>query len=86
LESGEPRSPTLERIESVVRNLLNDYEIVLTPSTRPADVPGWDSLASIAVLFAVEEEFGVRVEADPADIPTVGELAARVDEALRVQS
>jgi len=77
------RSPTLERIERVVCGLLGDDDIVLKPDTRPSDVPGWDSLANINIVFGVEEEFGLRFgDDDLANTKTVGELADRVDRVL----
>jgi acyl carrier protein len=80
LESGTSTSSTLERIQGVVRALLGNNDIVLTPETRPADVPGWDSLANVNIVFGVEEEFGIRFsDEDLAAAPTVGEFAERVN-------
>jgi acyl carrier protein len=80
---GATRSPTLERIEGVVRALLNDDDIFLTPATRPGDVPGWDSFANVNIVFAVEEEFEIRFgDDDLTAVDTVGELADRVDRAV----
>jgi acyl carrier protein len=80
---GSSRSHTLERIEGVVRGLLGNEDIDLKPETRPSDVPGWDSLANINIVFGVEEEFGIRFgDDDLAGADTVGELANRVDRLL----
>ena len=76
---GTNQSATLERIEQVVRSLLNNDDISLTPETRAADVPGWDSLAHVSIIFGIEEEFGI-LFSDQAlvGIETVGDLAERV--------
>lgn len=82
-DPGPSRSPTLDGIERVVRGLLGDDDIVLTPETLPADVAGWDSLANINIIFGIEEEFGIRFgDDDLASTNTIGELADRVDRAL----
>jgi acyl carrier protein len=79
---GTNQSATLERIEQVVRALLNNDGISLTPETRAADVPGWDSLAHVSIIFGIEEEFGVRFsDQDLVGVETVGDLAERVDRA-----
>jgi acyl carrier protein len=59
--------------------MLNDDRIELSPETRPLDVAGWDSLANITIVYALEEEFGMRF--DDADLGTarsIGELADRI--------
>lgn len=77
---GPNRSPTLERIEQIVRGLLANDDIVLTPESRAPDVPGWDSLANINIVFAIEEEFQIRFsDEDLASADNVGALAERVE-------
>jgi acyl carrier protein len=75
-------SPTLEQIEEIVATMLGLDGFELGPDTRPADVPGWDSLANVNIVFAVEEEFGVEFEADELKgFDTLGAFARGVDEA-----
>ena len=65
-----------------MRGLLGNDDIVLTPETQASDVPGWDSLANINIVFGIEEEFGIRFSDDDlASSNNVGELAVRVDRA-----
>jgi acyl carrier protein len=76
------RTATLERIEVVVRSMLNDDQIHLDQATRPADVPGWDSLANITIVFALEDEFGIRFgDGDLGSTRSIGELATHIDRA-----
>lgn len=64
-----------ERLEEVFRMVLNDDEIVLTDSTTAADVPGWDSLAHINLMFSIEQEFGVQFVGNQfGEFENVGEL------------
>ena len=51
-----------ERLEEIMRNLFNDDDIVLTDDTTAADIPGWDSLAHVNLIFSVEKEFGTQFE------------------------
>nr|WP_179756928.1 acyl carrier protein [Kineococcus aurantiacus] len=44
----------------VFREVLGRDEVELTDSTTAADVPGWDSLAHINIMYSLEAEFGVR--------------------------
>jgi acyl carrier protein len=79
---GITGATTLERIEVVVRSMLNDDEIALRPETRAGEVTGWDSLAHITIVFALEDEFGIQFsDEDLASTRSVGELASCIDRA-----
>jgi acyl carrier protein len=49
-----------DRLQEIFRDVLNDPALELTEGTTAAELPGWDSLAHINVLFAIEETFGVQ--------------------------
>jgi acyl carrier protein len=73
---------TLAQVEQVVRDIIGDDDICLTPDTATADVDGWDSLANVSIIFSLEEVFGVRLGDEVlAGFETVGELVAMVDRA-----
>jgi acyl carrier protein len=64
-----------ERLEEIFRMVLSDDGIELEAATRAADLPGWDSLAHINAMFAIEQSFGVEFVGDEfARIATIGEL------------
>lgn len=64
-----------ERLEEIFRTVLRDESIELEAATRAADLPGWDSLAHINAMFAIEQAFGVEFVGDEfARIATIGEL------------
>jgi acyl carrier protein len=48
-----------ERMQSVFRNVFNQPALELTDELTAAEVPGWDSLAHIGLMFSLESEFGV---------------------------
>ncbi|HEX7851703.1 MAG TPA: acyl carrier protein [Sphingomonas sp.] len=67
----------LRRIEEVVRDQLDDEAIVLSRTTRADEVDGWDSLAHVRIMIAVEEEFGVRFQT--SEITSLKNIGGLVD-------
>jgi acyl carrier protein len=64
-----------ERLVEVMRTVFGDDDIEVTDDTTAADIPEWDSLANINLLFALEEEFGLRFRDDDfASFTKVGDL------------
>jgi acyl carrier protein len=73
-----------ERLEEVLRTFFNDDQLVVTPETVPADVPGWDSLAQVNVVFAIEEAFGIELgDEQISRFSSIGELEAQIAERLK---
>lgn len=74
-----------ERLEELVRTFFNDDGIVLTEDLRPGDVPGWDSLAHVNLLFSIGEEFGVEFsDQELESLSTVGDLEHALESKLGV--
>lgn len=68
-----------ERLEEIFRAVLGDPSVRLDDATRAVDLPGWDSLAHINTMFAVENEFGVEFPGDEfARLETIGDLKASI--------
>ena len=69
------KAEILEKITEVVRDQLDVDDITLAESTVSSEVDGWDSLANVRVMIAVEQAFGVRFStAQIASVNSVGEL------------
>ena len=49
-----------ERLNEVFRDVFYDPSICVTRETTANDIDGWDSLAHITLISAVEDEFGIR--------------------------
>lgn len=65
----------MERLTDVFRSVFNDETIGFSEKTTADDIPAWDSVAHISLIFAVEDEFGVRFsESDLARLKDVGDL------------
>lgn len=67
----------LRRVEEVVRDQLDDETITLTTATRADEVDGWDSLAHVRIMIAVEEGFGVRFQT--SEITSLKNVGGLVD-------
>lgn len=50
-------------LQDVFRRVFGDDEIEISATTTAADVPGWDSMAHINLIIAVEKKFGVKFAA-----------------------
>jgi acyl carrier protein len=71
---------TLERINAVFRDVLDDDDIRLGRATTAGDVPGWDSLAHVRLILAVEKAFGVKFSAaQVTKLKNVGDLVDVVE-------
>ena len=64
-----------DRLNEIFRDVLNEPALELTDETTAATLPGWDSLAHINTLFAIEETFGVRfLTGEFARLESIGDL------------
>ena len=52
------------RLQDIAREVFGDDSLVLTDSTNPVDVPGWDSFGHVNFILSVESEFGVEFSDD----------------------
>jgi acyl carrier protein len=70
-----------ERLLRVFREIFADDALTVTSATTSADVTGWDSLAHINLIYAIESEFGIEVEDERlASFENVGQLWAYIEE------
>jgi len=64
-----------ERLAEVFQNVFNDETLALTDETTAYDVPGWDSIAHINLMFSIEQSFGVQFNGNElAELKNIGEL------------
>jgi acyl carrier protein len=64
-----------DRLEDIVRQLFNDDTIVLRDEMAWSDVPGWDSLAHVNLIFGVEQAFEIRFSDEELDeVGTVADM------------
>jgi acyl carrier protein len=66
-----------ERLQEIFYAIFGDDIPELRPDMTAEDIEGWDSVAHINLMFAIEEEFEVHFsESQLADFAIVGELEA----------
>ncbi len=75
-----PARPILSDLTAILREVLDDPELVLTAATSAADIPGWDSMAHIALVVEVECRFGIQFQAAEIEaLRQVGDLVALIE-------
>ena len=79
---------TLQSVQAILKANFNLAPEVLRPDAKLDDLD-IDSLSVIEVLFAVEDEFKVRVPSEPAalqtQLKTVGDLVAYIEKLIAEQ-
>lgn len=74
----------LDVFTRILRDLLSDDSIVLTMSTKRADVPNWDSFNYINFIAVAEMELGIKFNV--ADIESFENVGAIVQCVKRLRS
>ncbi len=55
--------PIRSGLQDVFRRVFHDDEIEVGDATTAADIDGWDSMAHINLIVAIEKRFGVKFTA-----------------------
>lgn len=77
---GFQLTSTLHRIQDLLRDLLNLPALEVDFDTTARDVPGWDSLAHINIVVAVEQEFEIKFAlAELQSLQNIGEMVELVE-------
>lgn len=53
-------SDVVERLTEIFRVTFGDETIDLDPAMTADDITGWDSVSHIILIYAIEDEFGVK--------------------------
>ncbi len=65
----------IDQLLPIFRNVFDDDDLVINSSTTAQDVDGWDSLAHIRLIVAIEKSFGLRFStAEISEIENVGQM------------
>jgi acyl carrier protein len=69
-----------DRLQEIFRTVLEDDDLVLSDELTADQVPAWDSVAHVSLMFTVESEFGVQFDDDQlTSFQNVGELRRYVE-------
>jgi acyl carrier protein len=67
--------PISQRLQEIFREVFAEPDLVLTATMTAADVPGWDSLGHVGLMFSIEAAFGVTfTERELSTLDDVGQL------------
>ena len=73
----------LQQLTEIIRDVLNNDTLTLTPDTVAADVPEWDSFNHINIVVATEAKFGIKFKtAELEQLRNVGEFVALIKQKL----
>jgi acyl carrier protein len=65
----------LDRLTEVFRGTFGDETIGLEPAMTADDVEAWDSVSHITLIYAIEDEFGIKFSTrDLEGLACVGDL------------
>ncbi len=69
----------LLRLQSIFRDILDDDTLMLTEAFSKDDCADWDSVATVQIVLATEEEFGCRLPTEVVgNLKNVGQLLANL--------
>jgi acyl carrier protein len=56
----EGHADVMDRLTEIFRATLGEETIALDPGMTADDIEAWDSVSHIMLIYAVEEEFGIK--------------------------
>ena len=87
MKSSPSTETVLTRLHDVFREVFDDDELEIDPSTTAADVEGWDSLQHVTLILNVERAFGIKFTSKQvAKLGNVGEMAELIDKLVQDKS
>jgi acyl carrier protein len=73
----------IEKLTKIIRDILDDENIVVTPSTIAEDVKDWDSANHINIVVAAESRFKVKFNnAEIERLRNVGDFVGVIQKKL----
>ncbi len=77
------RSDILEKLQEIFREELDRDNLLITEESSSQTVPGWDSLAHIQLISAIEDEFDITFSSkEIISWKNVGELMDSIQKRL----
>ena len=69
------KNEILAKLQDIIRDTVDDEDVVITNETVASDVDGWGSLAHVMIVGEIRNEFGVKfTSTEVAKIANVGEM------------
>lgn len=67
----------LEKLQEIIRETIDNDDVLVTNDTIATDVDGWDSLAQVMIIGEIRNQFGVKLTA--SEVATLANVGAMVD-------
>ena len=69
------REEVMSKLQDIFVDVFDDENVVVSDTTSAVDIEGWDSLAHINILAAVQDEFKISFDLDEIVVMNnVGEM------------
>jgi acyl carrier protein len=73
-------SDTLTALQPIFREVFENKDLVITEHSNASTVDGWDSLAHVNLIMAVESAFNVRFAlGELEELQCVGDMVALIE-------
>jgi acyl carrier protein len=77
----------LKQVTDIFRDVLDNEDLVLSPSTTADDIAEWDSLSHIQLVVAIEKHFKIRfLTSEITSYKNVGEMCEGIKNKLHQKS
>jgi acyl carrier protein len=77
-------SEIIQELQPIFADILDSPDVRLTPESNGHNVEGWDSLAHISLVLAIETRYKVKFAlGELQDLKNVGEMAELIQRKLR---
>lgn len=68
------------KVVSVISEVLNVNESIITPDLSIGDIPEWDSMGNLAIIARLESEFGIDFPMEELmNLTSVQEIIDRIE-------
>ena len=69
------RKQIMGKLQDIIREAVDDEDLLINDSTVAADVDGWDSLVQVLIIGELQNEFGVKfTSSEVSKLANVGNL------------
>lgn len=71
------KNEILSKLQDIIRETVDNEDVVITEATTASDVDGWDSLAHVMIIGEIRNEFGVKLTS--TEVGTLQNVGAMLD-------
>ena len=73
------KNEILAKLQDIIRETVDDEDVVITMETVASDVDGWDSLVQVMIVGEIRSVFGVKLTStEIATLENVGSMVEAI--------